>query len=666
MNAIRQDGFRRRRGTATVRVLFSSVAVGVGALLLTASCREASAPPRATAEAAGTIGSPAGSGISRTSESKTKVFSVVPLAEAHLTLWWGDLPAEQADLTAGSVSTIRREDYVGPETCKECHAENYRHWSRHPHRWMNALAKEETVRGDFSGSADIHYLGGRGTFYRQEGDWRMRLERGGMVRLFDITRTIGSRFFQYYIGRMIEGPESAAHPARTTDHVLPFGYWFRPKEWVPVVHIRKERQDGLRTDPFAEAPTTIYDIRCSGCHTTKPIGDWMLQMIGMERTEEFTPRSVAFRAGSYLQEAHRNTPHPEMHLHPEHTQDLLKIFLAVEGLPSTEYAATLGVSCEACHNGAREHAEKSTKDETEQLPFFFPSSPYLHVAGNDPEQMWGRTPENLNWTCARCHTGHRPYFAAGMSTWNSTEYSDASKGHCYRPGTRPEHPSKMLTCVNCHSPHKAIGQKWSRTPQADDASCARCHRQYNEPAAVASHTHHPTGSEGSHCMNCHMPKVNEGMEAVVRTHTIFSPTDRRMLEANQPNACNLCHLDKPIDWTLKHLGEWYGPEKAEVSRVQMARNYPDRNDPVGIGWLYRPHESTRLVAAAALCDADARWALPQLIDMLDDPFLLNRQFTQQGLEDMLGVNLRDFGYRFYMTAAERKEPIGRIRTSLIE
>ena len=52
--------------------------------------------------------------------------------------------------------------------------------------------------------------------------------------------------------------------------------------------------------------------------------------------------------------------------------------------------------------------------------------------------------------------------------------------------------------------------------------------------------------------------------------------------------------------------------------------------------------------------------------MLDDPFLLNRQFTQQGLEDMLSVNLRDFGYRFYMTAAERKEPIGRIRASLIQ
>ncbi len=56
----------------------------------------------------------------------------------------------------------------------------------------------------------------------------------------------------------------------------------------------------------------------------------------------------------------------------------------------------------------------------------------------------------------------------------------------------------------------------------------------------------------------------------------------------------------------------------------MARSYPDRIDPVGTGWLYRPHESTRGVAASALCDADARWALPQLIGMLDDPFLVNR------------------------------------------
>ena len=38
-----------------------------------------------------------------------------------------------------------------------------------------------------------------------------------------------------------------------------------------------------------------------------------------------------------------------------------------------------------------------------------------------------------------------------------------------------------------------------------------------------------------------------------------------------------------------------------------------------------------------------------MIEILDDEYLLNRQFAQQGLENMLGVRLDSFGYRFYMT-----------------
>ncbi len=45
--------------------------------------------------------------------------------------------------------------------------------------------------------------------------------------------------------------------------------------------------------------------------------------------------------------------------------------------------------------------------------------------------------------------------------------------------------------------------------------------------------------------------------------------------------------------------------------------------------------------------------------------LLNRQFAQVGLERMLGIDLRDFGYRFFMTPPERREPIARLRETLL-
>ena len=83
------------------------------------------------------------------------------------------------------------------------------------------------------------------------------------------------------------------------------------------------------------------------------------------------------------------------------------------------------------------------------------------------------------------------------------------------------------------------------------------------------------------------------------------------------------------------------------------------------GFQTRFRKLLSLIAAYALTTEDARWALPDLIDMLDDRFLLNRQFTQRGLERMLNIKLVDFGYRFYMTPEERRQPLGRLRTMFL-
>lgn len=164
-------------------------------------------------------------------------------------------------------------------------------------------------------------------------------------------------------------------------------------------------------------------------------------------------------------------------------------------------------------------------------------------------------------------------------------------------------------------------------------------------------------------MNCHMPEINEGMQDVVRTHTIFSPTQPDMIHANQPNACNLCHLDKGIDWTMSYLKKWYG---RDYNQVSIASNYPDRSTPVGLGWLQHSHEPTRLVAAAAFGRQEARWGLAAVIALLDDPYLLNRQFAQTSVESIASVDLNEeFGYWYFMTPQERQPIIAKIRAALV-
>ena len=580
--------------------------------------------------------------------------------------WWEQVPdsVTNASLVTGVLSNTRKRDYAGPEACRECHQKNFENWSSHPHRWMNAMVGEGQVKGDFSSNREIHYLGGVGKFYRQNGEFRMSTERNGKRWVYQIRRTIGSRFFQYYVGRLIEGESPDQEAQRRVDHVLPFGYWIDKKEWVPTVHVEKlEDKDQVPGDPYDNYQFSPYDRLCSECHTTLPAGDWLVRQ-GIIRGQKYSPRSVSFDLQGYLKDKWgADNPTDLARLMPP-DQSIATLMSEFSFMKAETNAVSLGITCEACHLGCRQHVEQSRVSSTSQLPPFFFAGPHVFSSGKESAEVLGRTRENVNFVCARCHSGERTEYAGGMHTWNSTEYSDAINGHCYSPALAVEHSMEPMTCVHCHDPHLATGKKWTPSPRQDDQKCITCHQQFKVTEALTMHTRHSVESGGSRCMNCHMPKINEGMQDMVRTHRIFSPTDKAMIESNQPNACNLCHLDKPIDWTIGKLREWYG-EKHDYSDAALTRHYPNRKGSVGVGWLKGPHAPTRLAAASAVTVADVRWVLPELIDLLSaDPYLINRQFTQKRIEEMLGIDLRDHGYRFYMMPEERREVIEKIRPEL--
>ena len=575
------------------------------------------------------------------------------------TLWWDPIPEQlrQVASTKTTTTNIHPHDYSGPDACKSCHKKQYESWSTHPHRWMNSLVENTTIRGNFD-NQKISYLGGEVTFYKDAEKYRMRLERGDVRREYVIEQTIGSRFFQYYIGKQLEGPEATDHPLYSEAHVLPLGYWIDRQEWVPAVHVGSEPTEAERHDPYvprapyshdmdeyAENTLDLYRSQCNFCHTTFPLGDMFVRF----------PRTIGRHIPTLTDvslEDYVTKTRPEMwpanRTSAEMSDDdFATVLREFHRLDATKHAVTLGVSCEACHLGAKEHAEGKLK-----RPQFFPSGPEVVVRSKTSEYDLGRTHDNVNWACGRCHAGNRPQYANGTATWNSTEYTDAMRGSCY----------SKLTCVHCHNPHEAIGHEWSKPPAHDDGICLSCHQKFEPDDARVAHTHHPLNHEGSRCMNCHMPRFNEGLQEVVRTHTISTPTNRAMIESNQMNACNMCHVDQSIDWTLSHLKDWYGDTFDEQA---INANYPDRKKSAAIGWMASDKEAVRLVAADALARADARWALPELLRALDDPFILNRQFARIGLEKMLKLKLSDFGYQFFQTPKERVDPIQKLREHLL-
>lgn len=574
---------------------------------------------------------------------------VYALDYSPVTLWWDAVPEKnlgQQCLVTGETSNIEKAAYAGPDACKACHETQHAEWTDHPHRLMNALANDETVVGDFSGDSSIDYLGGRGEFYRADGEYRMKLTRGAVVREYRISQTIGSRFFQYYVGKQISGPESSKHYFYSEDHVLPFGYWLEYKGWVPIVHVSdRVTCDSYTNDPYVAADVKRY-IKCNSCHTTFALGDRLIR--DMDIIGRGSPFTLQVGFGKYLQSARPELVSPDQHVTEYDDDKVDGIFELMSKMEAPQHAVTLGISCEACHLGLREHVEDKTNK-----PAFHPHDPNLFVSGRSSNDFFHKSVKNLNWICSRCHVGPRPQLKAGMATWNSTEASDAMRGSCY----------SQLTCIDCHPPHQAIGKVWTRTPDQDDASCLKCHTEFTSQSDRQAHTHHASGSTGDRCMNCHMPKLNEGLQDVVRTHMIFSPTNPKMIEANEPNACNMCHTDQSIDWSIEHMQDWY---QAEFDESRISRAYSDRTQPAALGWLHSEREAVRLLAADTLIRQNDRSAIPELLDALDDPYLINRQFAYKGLKEMLSIDPEEYGYRFYMTPEERQAPLQEFKQAVLD
>ena len=191
-------------------------------------------------------------------------------------------------------------------------------------------------------------------------------------------------------------------------------------------------------------------------------------------------------------------------------------------------------------------------------------------------------------------------------------------------------PCTGIKCTDCHDPHRG-----GADPARALAACTGCH-----PASSAR-THAGEGHAGVTCLDCHMPRIVMGLDRYVRSHRISSPTDPAMLGKAAPNACNLCHLDRSIRWTLDELALRHGVRLDP----RVLTGYPDPDASVGDVWLASSQPDLRLIAAAAYARSPlGRFALRDLLRGLDDELPHVRAWTQFAVEDLLGRKLAPAEY----------------------
>ncbi len=476
----------------------------------------------------------------------------------------------------------------------------------------------------------------------REGRRFMALSQGGAESLFRVTKVIGGRYREDFVGELVR-PEAPLGPALEEQRVLPVSFLrfdgtLRYKGYSVMVPERHGLEPGL-----------VWQRACVLCHNTAPqlvalydelYGAGAPSYQGSASNE--LPEDKAFRFVIDDDGGLRDALTQELaamgargHV-PSRPQHALQVAISNTRERFDEsHLVELGVGCESCHGGSRAHAEAPHRfDSTFAL-----RSSFMHV-----EKASGGAPshaEDVNRSCAKCHTvlfsqypftweGGERRASPGGSTTNSGEARDFLLGGC----------ASKMTCSTCHDPHGVDSKaRLEELGTVDgNAVCTKCHEPLAERSALQRHTHHAPQGEGSACLSCHMPKKNMGLAYdFTRYHRIGSPTDEARVLGDRPLECALCHADRSVDQIVTTMEKWWG-KRYDRKRLMRLYGADLRQSPVRITLMGgKPHEQ------ALAADIAVKQAVPNTTDaivaLLGSPYPLVRYFARHSLEQRAGAPL---------------------------
>lgn len=524
--------------------------------------------------------------------------------------------------------------YVSSDSCRACHPGNYASWHDSFHRTMTQVADSRNIPAAMAG------------LERSFDGWDYRVELSG-GKYFVRKRPQAGAEHGWFEPQQIVLLTGSHHlqifwletGAGRTLVQFPFAYLVADRLWAPVMQTFVLPPD---TKNFYAAGE--WNGACMDCHVTA----------GRSRF--------------------------------------------VEGDKFDSQVGEFGIACEACHSEGAEHITRNRN----------PLRRYaLHLSDKKDATIAnpGRLPSAAtNLACGQCHSVWAFNNMTDKIVWNQEGgkfrpgQSDLQQRFVVQPAT-PDHAAQKqmihdtnphfmgdrfwgdgmirvtgrelngvmaspcakggeFTCLSCHEMHpKSLGaaekQAWANTqlkPGRDgDDACLQCHVKMK--TRVAAHSHHPAGSEGSRCQNCHMPHTTYGLLRGIRSHQVSSPNVAESQQHGRPNACNLCHLDKPLAWTAEKLAAWYRQPVPALST-------DDREIAAGVRWLLSGDAGQRALVAWGMGWAPAQqaagrdWFYPFLGATLSDPYAAVRFDAWKSLRTLPGFADFAFDYTANETGLE--------------
>jgi predicted CXXCH cytochrome family protein len=534
-------------------------------------------------------------------------------------------------------SNVRFEDYAGSAACEPCHAEYVESFLSSPMHRMTRDAAGASVRGPFDGTT-FHFKGDTARLETAQGARFVTLSSKFGSGIYRVTRVIGGHYREDYVGVPVAEarPDAPRLGDPGKEMVLPVSFVYdtgrlRYKGYSVMV---KERP-GLRAGP-------VWNQTCIFCHNTVP---YLSTVLGALAGSEARPyQGVVVDRLLPPSERAEYVVTDEGGLRDALAAELTRlgardarptpagVISATRSRFGREHLVEVGIGCESCHLGAREHVRDPAR-----LPTFEPRSSFLEVRAPHAEDAAGRRASAIGRACARCHqvlfSGYEHTWEGGTrrrspggSNINSGEARDMLLGAC----------TSKLACSDCHDPHARDATKALRALDgaAKDRLCTRCHDAYASAEAALAHTHHEPAGEGSRCLACHMPKKTMSLDGELTSyHRIGSPTDAERVLLDRPMECALCHQDATVEFLAKTMERWWNKHYERTALTKLYGTL-DANVLLATAERGKPHEQG--VAFHALGRAGHASAVPVLAAQLRHPIPLVRGYAKRALDAISG------------------------------
>ena len=554
--------------------------------------------------------------------------------------------------------------YISSDNCRSCHPSEYNSWYGTYHRTMTQVAGGHSVMGRFDGSE----INSRGLKYqvfkknnqywakvpdpeiimktvetgRRINDYTYQIRTNDVLTMLDlrsvprvekrVVMTTGSHHYQtYWIDGSVSNKVDRIDESKYGNllQTLPLVYLPKDDKWIP-------REDAFMRAPSSKRMISQWNHHCIKCHSTN--GNPGLKGSNKFETEvaEFGISCESCHGGAEEHVKHYQSP---IARYAKHFGDKSITAENIKNPAKLDHKISSQI-CGQCHGVYIYKDAEVGMEYARNGPMYRPGDNIhdyryfiQHPGSSGSKINFDELKKNKEFFQER-------WWDDGTILAGGREFTAMRVSACY---TNEKEGMNNISCLDCHSMHHSDPKDQLRQDLVGNQSCVQCHKDDKYTTNIKLHTHHEVGSSGSSCINCHMPHTSYALLGALRSHQIQSPSAFRSVEHGVPNACNLCHLDKTLEWTQRQLSVRYNHPIYPLEDDQ-------ENISAWILWMLKGDAAQRAIAAwhggwgPAKTASGTDWLPPYLISLLNDPYGVVRYIAYKSLKSQKTYAAFEYDY----------------------